>query len=178
MDEWGIRLKTPVLSRYTVITASVSCSSPGSSATLTATVSPTPITGHTLSIYDDLGNRLLYKYAYEVPPAGQVSLTVSPPLTQTRTYTAYIAKDFPTPGPPRDTVRAIASLTFASGTLADQTMEGVSLGLIPTLCTDEQITLALSAAPMATHTQGSSLSDQALIYNGANAWLDSRSPTP
>jgi hypothetical protein len=135
-------------------------------ATLTATVSKLLTSGYTLSIYDDVGNRLIYKYFYEVPPTTrQVFHNVSPPLSQTRTYTAYIAKDSPTPGPPKTTVRAASSLTFASGLLTSETMEGVDLTLLSSLATDEEFALLLSAAPMATHAQGSSLSDQALVYN-------------
>jgi hypothetical protein len=122
-----------------------------------------------VAVYDELGNKKASKTWYE---GSELSLNVSPPLDQTRTYTAYVARDAPSPGPPRDTVRAVASLTFASGTLGDQTMEGVNLGLIPTVCTDEQIVLVRSSAPMATHTQGSTVSDQALIFqSGINAGL-------
>jgi hypothetical protein len=140
------------------------------SATLTATASRPLTSGYFLSVYDDLGSRLISKYWYEVPyTTRQVSLAVSPPLSQTRTYTAYIAKDVPTPGPPKTTVRATASLTFASGLLTSETMEGVDLTWLSGLATEEEIALALSAAPMATHAGGSSLSDQTLAYTAALA---------
>jgi hypothetical protein len=139
-------------------------------ATLTATASLPLPAGYLLSIYDDLGNKLLSKYWYEVPyTTRQVLLNVNPPLSQTRTYSAYVARDAPSPGPPRDTVRATSSLSFASGLLTSETMEGVDLTWLSSLATDEEFALLLSAAPMATHVQGSSLSDQTLAFNAARA---------
>jgi hypothetical protein len=46
-------------------------------------------------------------------------------------------------------------------------MEGIDLAWLSGLGTEEEIGLALSAAPMATHAQGSSLSDQTLVFTAA-----------
>jgi deoxyribonuclease NucA/NucB len=132
-------------------------------ATLTLTLDRQLAGPYHLSLYDDQGNRLAYW-----SPDGYLShsWSVTPPLNQTRTYTAYVSQDTPSPGPPSNDVRADSGLTYSAGTLTALRIEGLNVADITSTHSDEEVELALSAWPLATHAEGSSLSDQALAYSG------------
>lgn len=132
-------------------------------ATLTVTLDR-PLAGpYVLTVYSDTGARVLYTTS---PAYTTFSVTVTPVTDPTRTYTAYVSQDAPSPGPPSNDVRADASLTFSAGTLTARRIEGLDVASITSTESENDILLALSAWPLATHAEGSSLSDQALAYSG------------
>jgi hypothetical protein len=122
-----------------------------------------PLAGpYIASVYDDQGNRLTTSY----PGQGQtIWLSVTPDRSATVTYSAYVSQDIPNPGPPSNDVRADSSLTYVDGTLGAQRIEGLDTAQITSTHSEEEIELALSAWPLATHAEGGTLSDQALAYS-------------
>ncbi len=67
------------------------------SSLLTASIDSTLCSPYMVTVYDDLGNRVLVFY----PGQGQSrGVNVTPANNQTRTYTAYVSQDSPNPGPP------------------------------------------------------------------------------
>ena len=79
------------------------------SSTLTATAS-TPVYGpYTISIYDDLNNRVASCSGTSSSGYNVCTATVTPANNATRTYTAYVAQDYPTLGPPVSDVKASSS---------------------------------------------------------------------
>jgi hypothetical protein len=97
---------------------------------------------------------------------------VTPPLSQTRSHTAYVAQDAPATGRPRIDVRATASLTSTSGQLTGQAMQRIDLLWLEDLLENVDaaaIVLSICAAPAATHLQGGSVCDQGNAYMAAIA---------
>jgi hypothetical protein len=77
-------------------------------ATLTITLSK-PLAGpYWATVYDDQGNRL---YTWGVNSGTTLQLNVTPANNQTRTYTAYVSQDTPSPGPPTSIARTSNSVT-------------------------------------------------------------------
>ena len=138
-------------------------------ATLTLTLDHVLCGSYRLSLYDDQGNRLA-----SWNPDGYLthSWSVTPPLNQTRTYTAYVSQDVPSPGPPTVDVLDTASVTYANGTISDEAMQYVDLGFLTGLFaseSDEQVVLDFCATPEATYFEESSVCDEGLDYETAIA---------
>jgi hypothetical protein len=135
----------------------MSSSGTGPSFTLTSALSIPLAAPYMLSVWDDAGSSYLCT-------SGTSTLTydtsVAPPSTGTRTYTAYIAQDCGTNGPPTSDVRASSGVSFNGASPFGAVVGGVSVAVLAaeldargaTICAD------LGTAP-GTHTQGS-VSDQ------------------
>lgn len=147
---------------------SVTLTSDGASTpTVTATLGLPLVAPYQLSIYDDTGQRLVCTNA----ATSSASITVTPPLTTARTYTAYVAQDCPTGSIPIVDVRATAGLQYIAGILTAQRQGGVSVDDLATMLSrlsDSQIDALLLLAP-GTHLLRGSLSDQQLEYDAARA---------
>lgn len=75
---------------------------------------------YVLSLYDDLGNRISYMAN---PGYASYSVWVTPETNATRTYTAYVAQDAPSAGPPSNDVKTTGALTVVNlGWLGSLTM--------------------------------------------------------
>ncbi len=83
------------------------------SASLTATLSKPLPSPYFLSIYDDTGARLTYCGYFSGSPT-TCTVGVQPGTSSTRTYSAYVALDFPDTGPPTSGVRATSSLPITN----------------------------------------------------------------
>jgi hypothetical protein len=138
-------------------------------ATLTVTLSKAIVSPYYVSVYDDLGNRISYMGA-GAPLT--YSVTVSPNLSATRTYTAYVSQDIPSRGPPVVDVRDTASVTYTNGTISAESMQDVDLGFLTGLFaseSDEQVVLDFCATPEATYFEESTVCDEGLDYEAAIA---------
>ena len=134
-------------------------------ATLTARLSKTLMWPYKVTVYDDLGNRM-FGGDYDACNTS-CTITVSPGNDQTRTYTAYVAhmSDASYTHPPTTDVRSTSSVTISGGTvtsetLADLDLTGLALLLAPTSL--QEICAEVAVAPGGTHTNGGTLSDEAI----------------
>jgi hypothetical protein len=133
-------------------------------ATLTLTLDRPLATPYRLSLYDDLGNRLAY---WTPSTTTTFTVVVTPSLTATRTYSAYVSQDTPSLGPPSVDVRASASVTYTNGSISGQSVQEVDLDYLAGLLvseTDDEIVLEICDSPEATYFEESSVCDEGLAY--------------
>jgi RHS repeat-associated protein len=90
----------------TLATSAASVDANDPVATLTATLDASLTAPYYLSVYDDLGRRVAYCYPGDCVGGVTLKADVAPDNNQTRLYTAYVARDLPSSGPPIDDVRA------------------------------------------------------------------------
>jgi RHS repeat-associated protein len=84
-------------------------------ATFTLTTSAPIASPYWLTVYDDTGRRVYSCwYAQTCATAGSRSFEASTPNSESRTYTAYVAQDAPTTGPPVSDVRGTSSVSVAN----------------------------------------------------------------
>ncbi len=145
-------------------TTTTDANSPGT--TLTMTLSKPMALPYAVSVYDDLGNRLYCdgRAGYSSYPVG-----VSPATNATRTYTAYVAQDCPTSGPPTNDVRTAAAVTYNSGAVGSSSQDGIDLDVLAAqlaALAPSEVDAIVTEAP-GTHLAGSSVTDQNLAYEGA-----------
>jgi hypothetical protein len=146
--------------------ATVTTSQPN--VTLTITLDRALVAPYYLSVYDDLGNRL----AYWLPSGTTFTKVVTPGLTATRTYSAYVSQDTPAVGLPSVDVRASASVTYTNGTLSAESMQDVDLGFVAGLFaseSDEQVAEDMCATPEATYFEELTVCDEGADYLAARA---------
>jgi len=97
------------------MTASPGVVTPGESSYLSVRLSePLPTSGPVrwaTSIYDETGHQVTF---CAWPSVGGCDVAVRPPLNTTKTYTAYVAQDYPAVGPPTVDVRATASVSVTN----------------------------------------------------------------
>ncbi|MFN8185503.1 MAG: hypothetical protein U0R69_00340 [Gaiellales bacterium] len=84
------------------------------SATLTVTLDRPLVDPYQLTVYDDLGTRILLKTASSAGTLTSFSFSVAPGNNLTRVYTAYVAQDAPTIGPPVNDVRATSETSVGN----------------------------------------------------------------
>jgi Tol biopolymer transport system component len=153
----------------------VSSSGMGPNFAVTSALSIALAAPYMLSVWDDAGNSYLCTSSTSTVT---FDTSVTPPSTGTRTYTAYIAQDCGSNGPPTNDVRASSGVSFTGASPLGAFVAGVNLKALAfdldargvSICAD------LGTAP-GTHTQGS-VSDQGAAAmtacqsgSSATAWL-------
>ena len=120
-------------------------------------MNPTLPTGYHASIYDSAGTQINCKSSTGI---SGYSWAVTPPTNTARSYTAYLATTCPTTGPPAIVERTASTIVHSGiDNPADVDFTAATTA-ISTSLTASAACLELSFSPTATHTAGSSLSDQ------------------